>query len=132
MASLGASISKINTLTSTTSSSDAEGTPSASTSNTTSVTEKITTVETYGAMTGPLVGVSGTTDSRLQTVTLIGDAALVSVAENYLRQIDLRQRQVAVKVQILNIDLENNMSTDSSFPPLLVIRSWSIRVARHL
>jgi len=119
LASLGASISKINTLTSTTSSSDAEGTPSASASNTTSVTEKITTVETYGAMTGPLVGVSGTTDSRLQTVTLIGDAALVAVAENYLRQIDLRQRQVAVKVQILNIDLENNMSIDSSFSALI-------------
>jgi len=119
LASLGASISKINTLTSTTSSSDAEGTPSASASNTTSVTEKITTVETYGAMTGPLVGVSGTTDSRLQTLTLIGDAALVAVAENYLRQIDLRQRQVAVKVQILNIDLENNMSIDSSFSALI-------------
>lgn len=119
LASLGASISKINTLTSTTSSSDAEGTPSASASNTTSVTEKITTVETYGAMTGPLVGVSGTTDSRLQTVTLIGDAALVAVAESYLRQIDLRQRQVAVKVQILNIDLENSMGIDSSFSALI-------------
>ena len=119
LASLGASISKINTLTSTTSSSDSEGTPSASASSTTAVTEKITTVETYGAMSGPLVGISGTTDSRLQTVTLIGDAALVAVAESYLRQIDLRQRQVAVKVQILNIDLENNLGIDSSFSALI-------------
>jgi len=119
LASLGASISKINTITSTTNASSAEGTPSASASNTTSVTEEITTVETYGAMTGPLVGISGTTDSRLQTVTLIGDAALVAVAESYLRQIDLRQRQVAVKVQILNIDLDNNMGIDSSFSALI-------------
>ena len=119
LASLGASISKINTLTSTTSSSDTAGTPSASASSTTAVTEKITTVETYGAMTGPLVGISGTTDSRLQTVTLIGDAALVAVAESYLRQIDLRQRQVAVKVQILNIDLQNTAAMDSNFSALI-------------
>ncbi len=119
LASLGASISKINILTSTTSSSAAEGTPSASASNTTSVTEKITSVETYGALTGPLIGVSGTTDSRLQTVTLVGDAALVAVAENYLRQIDLRQRQVAVKVQILSVDLENSTSIDSNFSALI-------------
>ena len=119
LASLGASISKINTLTSTASSSDTAGTPSASASSTTAVTEKITTVETYGAMTGPLNGISGTTDSRLQTVTLIGDAALVAVAESYLRQIDLRQRQVAVKVQILNIDLENSMGIDSNFSALI-------------
>jgi len=119
LASLGASISKINILTSTTSSSAAEGTPSASASNTTSVTEKITSVETYGAVNGPLVGISGTTDSRLQTVTLVGEASLVSVAESYLRQIDLRQRQVAVKVQILNVDLENSTSIDSNFSALI-------------
>ena len=119
LASLGATISKVNTLTATTSSSDAVGTPSASASNTTAVTEKVTTVETYGAVTGPLVGISGTTDSRLQTVTLIGDAALVAVAESYLRQIDLRQRQVAIKVQILNIDLQNTTAIDSNFSALI-------------
>ena len=115
LASLGASISKINTLTSTSSSSDAAGTPSASASSTTSVTEKITTVETYGASVGPLVGVSGTTDSRLQTVTLIGDSTLVALAENFLRQIDLRQRQVAVKVQIISIDLDSGTTINSDF-----------------
>ena len=115
LASLGASISKINTLTSTSSSSDTAGTASSSASSTTAVTETITTVETYGASVGPLKGLSGTTDSRLQTITLIGDSALVAVASSYLRQLDLRQRQVAVKVQILNIDLENDATIDSSF-----------------
>jgi type IV pilus assembly protein PilQ len=74
-----------------------------------------TDVETYGASTGPLRGLTGTTDSRLQTVTLVGDSQLIAVAEGYLKQIDLRQRQVAVKVQILNIDLLNDKSIDSSF-----------------
>ncbi len=115
LASLGASISKINTLTSTTSSSDTAGTASSSASSTTAVTETITTVETYGASVGPLKGLTGTTDSRLQTITLIGDSSLVAVAGSYLRQLDLRQRQVAVKVQILNIDLENDATIDSSF-----------------
>jgi len=115
LASLGASISKINTLTSTTSNSDTAGTASSSASSTTAVTETITTVETYGASVGPLKGLTGTTDSRLQTITLIGDSSLVAVAGSYLRQLDLRQRQVAVKVQILNIDLENDATIDSSF-----------------
>ena len=74
-----------------------------------------TDVETYGAATGPLRGLTGTTDSRLETVTLVGDSQLIAVAEGYLKQIDLRQRQVAVKVQILNIDLLNDKSIDSSF-----------------
>jgi len=52
-------------------------------------------------------------------VTLVGEASLVSVAESYLRQIDLRQRQVAVKVQILNVDLENSTSIDSNFSALI-------------
>ena len=72
-------------------------------------------VETYGAASGPLRGLAGTTDSRLQTITLLGDPQLISVAEGYLKQIDLRQRQVAVKVQILNVDLNNDQSIDSSF-----------------
>ncbi len=72
-------------------------------------------VETYSSGFGPLIGLIGTTDSRLNTITLIGDPKLISVAESYLRQIDLRKRQVAVKVQILNVTLDNDASIDSSF-----------------
>ena len=32
-------------------------------------------------------------------------ANLVAIAEGYLKQIDLRKRQVAVRVQILDVDL---------------------------
>ena len=71
--------------------------------------------ETYSSGVGPLLGLTGSTDSRLNTITLVGEPKLISVAEGYLKQIDLRKRQVAVKVQILNVDLTNDKSIDSSF-----------------
>ena len=64
---------------------------------------------------GPLVGLVGTSDARLNTVTLVGEPRLISIAESYLKQIDLRKRQVAVKVQVLNVDLTNEKSFDASF-----------------
>ena len=114
LASLGAQISKINTTSITTGEPSSSGT--AQISNQTSQTKStLTNVETYGASAGPLIGLTGTTDSRLQTITLVGDSQLVAVAEGYLKQIDLRQRQVAVKVQILSVELDNDRRVDSSF-----------------
>ena len=72
-------------------------------------------MESYGAEVGPLVGLVGTADSRLNTIVLIGESKLINIAEAYLKQIDLRKRQAAVKVQILNVSLENNATIDSSF-----------------
>ena len=69
----------------------------------------------YGPVQGPLMGLTGTTDSRLGTITLIGEPQLISVAEAYLKQIDVRNRQVAVKVQILNVELEDSDSINTSF-----------------
>ena len=74
-----------------------------------------TFIESFGASQGPLKGLIGTTDKRLGTITLIGGSYLVNVAEGYLKQLDLRKRQVAVNVKILNIDLENDTSIDNSF-----------------
>ena len=62
-----------------------------------------------------MLGLTGTTDTRLGTVTLVGDPQLITSAENYLKQLDLRRRQVAVKVQILNVNLNNDELLDSSF-----------------
>jgi len=70
---------------------------------------------TYGADVGPLLGVTGTTDSRLQTITLIGSQDLVVLAETYLKQIDLRQRQVALSVKMLDVALVNDDSIKNSF-----------------
>ena len=78
-------------------------------------TETKREAKTYSSGLGPLIGLVGATDSRLNTITLIGDPKLISVAESYLKQIDLRKRQVAVKVQILNVSLDNDSTIDSSF-----------------
>ena len=80
-----------------------------------SETSESTTVESYGAEVGPLVGLVGTADTRLNTLVLVGDPKLISIAEAYLKQIDLRKRQVAVKVQILNVRLQDDATVDSSF-----------------
>ena len=114
LASLGAKINKINVVSIT----SGEAAQSGGTTINNALSQEqstLTEVETYGASTGPLRGLTGTTDSRLQTITLVGDSRLVAVAEGYLKQIDLRQRQVAVKVQILNVDLLNDKKIDSSF-----------------
>jgi type IV pilus assembly protein PilQ len=64
---------------------------------------------------GPLLGLIGTTDTRLGTITLVGDPRLVAIAETYLRQLDLRQRQVALAVKILDLNLENANEIANSF-----------------
>ena len=69
----------------------------------------------FGASSGPLDGLVVTTDSRLSTVTIVGDPQLVSIAEGYLKQIDLRQRQVALSVKILDIALSNDSQINNSF-----------------
>ena len=115
LASLGASISKVNTTRLTSQETASTGTPANSTANVTASTSTLTSVETYGSTIGPLRGLSGTTDSRLQTITLVGESRLVAVGESYLKQIDLRQRQVALTVQILDINLENDSQVSNNF-----------------
>ena len=72
-------------------------------------------VTSYTSGYGPLFGLTGTTDPRLNTITLVGDPKLISIAESYLKQIDLRKRQVAVRVQILDVSMKNNLDVDTSF-----------------
>lgn len=115
LANLGATITKTNTITSTSNESSSTGVSTANASASTSSTSTQTVIESFGASQGPLKGLIGTTDKRLGTITLIGGSYLVSVAEGYLKQLDLRKRQVAVNVKILNIDLENDTSIDNSF-----------------
>jgi type IV pilus assembly protein PilQ len=115
LASLGATINKTFTTTSTSSEVSSTGTPANNTAASTATTATTTQINSFGASQGPLVGLIGTTDSRLGTITLVGEAALVSVAEKYLRQLDLRQRQVALAVRILDVNLENNQDVANSF-----------------
>ena len=121
LASLGAQISKVN-VTSITSGEASQSGGTSINNELSQTTSTLTSVETYGAATGPLRGLTGTTDSRLQTITLVGDSQLVAVAEGYLKQIDLRQRQVAVRCRF-STDLTNDKSIDASFSAMLGTRS---------
>lgn len=69
------------------------------------------------AGTGPLVlrGLSVSTDSRLNAITLVGDPRKVEIAMTLLTQLDLRQRQVAVNVKVIDINLSGAEATNSSF-----------------
>ena len=113
LGSLGTKVNVANTVTAT--SIDGDATSSGGSATSTSSSSESTVVESYGAEVGPLMGLVGTADKRLNTLVLVGDPKLISVAEAYLKQIDLRKRQVAVKVEILNVQLENNATVDSSF-----------------
>ena len=121
LASLGAVINVPNVTTQTTSSGSSTNTGAGAASggstatNTSSSTSTSTFIQSYGSATGPLLGLTGTIDTRLSTITLVGDPAVVAIAEQYLRQLDLRQRQVALSVKILDVNLDNDATLSNSF-----------------
>jgi len=116
LANLGASITKTNTITTAVTQGVAQGEAVSSSPNSqTTQSSTITSVEAYGASSGPLLGLRATTDTRLGTITLVGDPAIVSIAEQYLKKLDLRQRQVALNVRILDVNLDNLSDFDNSF-----------------
>jgi type IV pilus assembly protein PilQ len=116
LANLGASVTKTNVITTAVTQGVTETAAVANApSSATTQSSRQTTVEAYGASTGPLVGLLATTDSRLSTITLVGSPSLVAIAEQYLKQLDLRQRQVALSVKILDVTLQNDRTVDNSF-----------------
>lgn len=116
LANLGAQVTKTNTINTAVTEGANPNTTAVGASNlATTTSSRQTKVESYSAGTGPLQGLIATTDSRLSTITLVGEPRLVTVAESYLRQLDLRQRQVALSVKILDVSLGNNATIDNSF-----------------
>jgi type IV pilus assembly protein PilQ len=116
LANLGASVTKTNTINTAVTEGANPNTTAVGASNlATTTSSRQTKVESYSAGSGPLQGLIATTDSRLSTITLVGEPRLVTVAESYLRQLDLRQRQVALSVKILDVSLGNNATFDNSF-----------------
>ncbi|MFY8150204.1 MAG: hypothetical protein ACOVNL_13435 [Prochlorococcaceae cyanobacterium] len=116
LANLGATVTKVTSIT-TAVSQGVNQTNQVAGANTTNQTTTSTEqqVQAFGATTGPLVGLQATTDPRLSTITLVGESALVAIAEQYLKQLDLRQRQVALSVKILDVTLNNDTAIDNSF-----------------
>ncbi|MEG5057048.1 AMIN domain-containing protein [Microcoleus sp. A2-C5] len=66
---------------------------------------------------GPLLlrGLSVLADARLNSITLVGDPRKVDIAVAFLTQLDLRRRQVAVNVKVIDINLLGNNNSSSSF-----------------
>ena len=70
-------------------------------------------INSYGIEGGPLLGLVGTADIRLQTITLIGSKDLIKIAEKYIKDLDVRHRQVALTIKIIDValtksDIKNN------------------------
>ena len=66
---------------------------------------------------GPLLlrGLSVLADARLNSITLVGDPRKVDIAVAFLTQLDLRRRQVAVNVKVIDINLTGANNSSSSF-----------------
>jgi type IV pilus assembly protein PilQ len=67
--------------------------------------------------TGPLLlrGLSVLADARLNSITLVGDPRKVDMAVAFLTQLDLRRRQVAVNVKVIDITLSGTNTNNTSF-----------------
>ena len=128
LGNLGASISFTNTVTTSVSEgvSSSEAVQGGGTSSTTTSRQN-PEVQIYSSKVGPLVGILGTTDERLAAVTLIGEPQLLELAHDYLKQIDLKQRQVALSVEIIDLDLTDDDSLSSTWA---LLRGQSFLMSR--
>ena len=112
LANLGASVTKTFTITTsvTSGTSQSQAVQGASTSSTTT-DQSETSVKVYGATIGPLVGLIATTDERLQTVTMVGEKYLIDLANGFLQKLDIKQKQVALSVKVLDVNMSDKNSS---------------------
>lgn len=62
-----------------------------------------------------LQGLAVSTDGRLNSITLIGEPRKVDLAIAFLTQLDLRRRQVAINVKIIDVNLSGTLDYNASF-----------------
>ena len=72
-------------------------------------------INSYGIEGGPLFGLIGTADLRLQTLTLIGSKDLIFTAERYIKNLDIRHRQVALTIKIIDVTLTKSDIKNNAF-----------------
>ena len=109
LGNLGATVYLTTTVTTSVSegiSSDEQVAGSSSTNTNSSTSTPEATL--YSSKVGPLVGLLGVTDERLASISLVGNPNLVDLAESFLLKIDAKQRQVALDIQIIDFDLNND------------------------
>ena len=71
-------------------------------------------INSYGMEKGLLYGIVGTADLRLQTITLIGAKEQMKIAEKFIKSLDVRHKQVALTIKIIDVsltksDIKNNV-----------------------
>ncbi len=81
----------------------------------------------YGIEGGPLFGLIGTADLRLQTITLIGSKNLIKTAEKYIKSLDVRHRQLALTVKIIDVGLTKADIKDN----ILEMRTGDTRIINN-
>ena len=72
-------------------------------------------INSYGIEKGPLYGLVGTADLRLQTITLIGSTEQIKTAETYIKSLDVRHKQVALTVKIIDVSLTKSDIKENVF-----------------
>ncbi len=72
-------------------------------------------INSYGIEKGPLYGLVGTADLRLQTITLIGSNDQIKTAETYIKSLDVRHKQVALTVKIIDVSLTKSDIKENVF-----------------
>ncbi len=60
-------------------------------------------------------GLQVTADARTNTLSIVGSLEQVQLATDYLNKLDVRRRQVAVNVKIVEVDLSKTSNIGSSF-----------------
>jgi type IV pilus assembly protein PilQ len=94
--------------------------------NTQTQVQRITPQQTGGQQQGGVAGVEPTgalvlqgllvsPDERLNAITLVGEPRKVEIASALLTQLDLRRRQVAVNVKIVDVNLQGLDAFNASF-----------------
>ena len=72
-------------------------------------------INSYGIEKGPLYGIVGTADLRLQTITLIGSKQQMKIAETFLKSLDVRHKQVALTIKIIDVSLTKSDIKENAF-----------------
>ena len=82
----------------------------------TNLETKLDTLRIESKDSTPLLrGLQVLADERLNTITLVGPPSLVELASTQLIQLDLRKRQVAVNVKVVDVNLSGEEAASSSF-----------------
>lgn len=83
--------------------------------------------------TKPLLrGLQALGDERTNSITLIGTSRLIEMAVAQLTQLDIRRRQVAVNVKIIDVNLSNIQDSNASFSLASATTTLPMMAVQHL